>query len=149
MNNERLRQPFDQDYNHALGVAVSSFAMCEWNAVYCAERIKPGALNRMINDELTAGKIAKKLLDIVRNMPRSRERAALKNAAQSFADLVLLRNKILHGKPCTNANGDARLSGANVIEITDLENAADAFSACSIKLNRLLHGFLATNNAAS
>lgn len=144
MNNDRLRQPFNSDYNQALGTAASCFAICEWNAVYCAERIKPGALNQMVSTELTAGQIAKKLLDIVRNMPPSNERVELTNAAQSFAQLVPLRNKILHGKPCTDPNGEACLSSPSVIEIADLENAADAFSACSIELNRLLHGFLAT-----
>jgi hypothetical protein len=142
MNNDRLRQQFKSDYNHALGTAASCFAICEWNAVYCAERIKPGALNQ--SSESTAGQIAKKLLDITRNMPPSKEREEIKSAAQSFAELVPLRNRILHGKPCTGPNGEARLSGQNVIEISDLENAADAFSACSIELNRLLHGFLAT-----
>lgn len=144
MNNDRLRQPFKLDYNQALGAAASCFAICEWNAVYCAERIKPGALNQMVSAELTAGQIAKKLLDIVRNMPPLNEREELSNAARSFSELVPLRNKILHGKPCTGPNGEARLSSPNVIEIAELENAADAFSACSIELNRLLHGFLAT-----
>lgn len=144
MNKDRLRQPFKSDYNQSLGVAVSCFVICEWNAVYCAERIKPGALNQMVDGELTAGQIAKKLLDIVRNMPPSNERQELTNAAQSFAQLVSLRNKILHGKPCTGPNGEARLSSSSVIEIPDLENAADVFSACSLELNRLLHGFLAT-----
>jgi len=144
MNNDRLRQPFKSDYNQALGMAVSCFAICEWNAVYCAERIKPGALNQMVSAELTAGQIARKLLDIVRNMSPLNEREELTNAARAFAELVPLRNKILHGKPCTGPNGEARLSSPYVIEIVDLENAADAFSACSIELNRLLHGFLAT-----
>jgi hypothetical protein len=144
MNNDRLRQPFKSDYNQALGTAASCFAICEWNAVYCAERIKPQTLNQMVRYEFTAGQIAKKLLDITRNMPPSKEREELKNAARWFADIVPLRNKILHGKPCTGPNGEARLSSQDVIEISDLENAADAFSACSIELNRLLHGFLST-----
>ena len=149
MSNDRLRQSFKSNYNHALGVAVSCFAICEWNAVYCAERIKPGALNKMLNDEFTAGKIAKKLLGLARNMQPSKEREELKAAAQSFAELVPLRNNILHGKPCTGPDGEARLSSKSVIEISDLENAADAFSTCSIELNRLLHGFLATYSPLS
>ena len=97
-----------------------------------------------MKDELTAGKIAKKLIDLTRNMPKSAERKELITAAQAFADLVPLRNNILHGKPCTGPNGEARLSATNVLEISDLQNAADEFSACSIELNRLLHGFLST-----
>lgn len=144
MKDDRLRQPIKSDYAQALGTAAFSFAICEWNAVYCAERISPGAADKIVKDELTAGQIAKKLLDLTRNMRPSKEREVLKNAARSFADLVPLRNNILHGKPCADPNDEARLSNLNVIEIPDLENAADAFSACSIELNRLLHGFLAT-----
>lgn len=144
MSDERLRQPVKADYTQALGTATFCFAICEWNAVYCAERISPGALNKIMEEELTAGKIAKKLLDLARNMAPSKERSEILAAAQVFADIVPLRNKIMHGKPCTGPNDDARLSGASVIEIADLEKAADAFSKCSIELNRLLHGFLAT-----
>jgi len=62
--------------------------------------------------------------------------------AQEFAQLVEIRNQIIHGKPCTGPNGDARLSSGRVLEIVDLENAADAFSECSSKVNELLYGFL-------
>jgi hypothetical protein len=144
MKDDRFRQPINADYAHILGTAVFCFAICEWNAVYCAERISPGSLSKIINDEMTAGTIAKKLLDIVRNMPKSKERENLMVVAQSFVDLVRLRNKIVHGKPCTGPNGEARLSSSSVIEIHDIEQAADQFSACSIELNRFLHGYLAT-----
>ena len=143
MKDDRMRQPIKADYTHALGAAAFCFAICEWNAVYCAERIRPGALGQIVKDELTAGKIAKKLLDLVGNMPKSKEREGLMAAAKSFAALVPLRNNILHGKPCTGPNGEARLSSSNVIEIHDLEEAADQFSARSIELNSFLHGFLA------
>ncbi|HWW00661.1 MAG TPA: hypothetical protein VNZ64_13265 [Candidatus Acidoferrum sp.] len=144
MKNDRLRQPIDNDYMHALGVATFCFAICEWNAVYCAERIRPGSLRSFIDDELTAGKIAKKLNTLTRSMPKSAEREQLIAGAQGFADLVHLRNRILHGKPCTGPGGKARLSNTKILQVTDLEDAADAFSDCSIELNRLLHGFLST-----
>ena len=144
MKDDRLRQPIKPDYTRALGTVTFCFAICEWNAVYCAERIRPGSLGAFIKDEVTAGKIAKKLIDLTRNMPKSGEREELIAPAQAFVDLVPLRNNILHGKPCTGPNGEARLSSTNVFEIPDLQNAADAFSACSIELNRLLHGFLST-----
>lgn len=148
MSGDRLRQPIKPDYTHALGTAAFCFAICEWNAVYCAERIKPGSLNKFVKDELTAGQIAKKLLDIARNMPPVKERAEIITAAKSFSDIVPLRNSIFHGKPCTGPNGEARLSGSSIIELPDLERAADTFSTCSIELNRLLHGFLATYSPA-
>lgn len=144
MGNERLRQPIKSDYTEALGTAAFCFSFCEWNAVYCAERIRPGSLRQFVDEELTAGKIARKLNDLTRNMPKSNEREELVAAAKAFADLVTLRNNILHGKPCTGPSGEARLSAAQILEIPDLEKAADSFSACGIELNRLLHGFLST-----
>jgi hypothetical protein len=143
-NNSRLQQPIEDTYAQALGVATFCFAICEWNAVYCAQRIKPGSLQQFLKDELTAGKIAKKLSDLVRNMPKSKERDELQSAADEFSDLVPLRNSILHGKPCSTTDGKARLSASAIFEVRDLEEAADKFSDCSIKLNKLLHGFLST-----
>lgn len=144
MKDDRQRQPINSDYTHALGTVAFCFSICEWNVVCCAERIHPGSLQMFIREELTAGKIAKKFIDLTRNMPKSEARAELITAAQVFAELVPLRNSIFHGKPCTGPNGEARLSGINVFEIIDLEEAADNFSACGIELNRLLHGFLST-----
>jgi hypothetical protein len=144
MLNDRLRQPFKPEYVQELGTAIACFAVCEWNAVYCSERIYPGAINKFIKDELTAGQIAQKLSDLIRNMPKSKEREELKLVAKTFAELVLLRNSIVHGKPCTGPHGEARISGPNVFEANDLQHAADQFSTCSIDLNRFLHGFLAT-----
>lgn len=98
----------------------------------------------MVDEELTAGRIAKRFIDLVRNMPKSAAREELSAAAQEFARLVQVRNEILHGKPCTGPNSEARLSSSRVLEIVDLEDAADAFSECSSKVNGLLHGFLKT-----
>jgi hypothetical protein len=75
-------------------------------------------------------------------MPKSKEREALTDIAQRFSDLVVERNKIFHGKPCTGPLGDARLSSSGVIEIADLEDAADAFVECGGQLNQLYYGFL-------
>jgi hypothetical protein len=142
---ERNRQPVTSDYSHALGHAVFCFAVCEWNAVWCCERIKPTSLEKIVGEEITAGKIAKRFMDLVRNMPASEGRQELDAAASRFATLVRERNSIIHGKPCTGPSGEARLSSATVLEIGDLEAAADSFSACIIELNRLLYGFLASH----
>lgn len=120
------------------------FAVCEWNAVYCADRLRPGSVRAFVKDELTAGKIAQKLGNLARNMPKVPEREQIIAAAQEFKEVILLRNKIIHGKPCTGPNGKQRLSNRKILEIVDLENAADSFTTCSIELNRLLHGFLST-----
>lgn len=144
MNDDRLRSPVKSDYSNALGLAVFTFATCEWQVVSCSEKIRPGSVRRIVADELTAGKIAKFFIDVTRNMPRSKEREELRQAAETFAQLVERRNTIVHGKPCTGPNGEARLSSEQVLEIGDLEAAADAFTACGIELNRLYYGFLST-----
>lgn len=144
MKGDRNRQPINLDYTYALGQAAFCFSICEWNVVWSCEKIKPGALGKIVDEELTAGRIAKRFIDLVRNMPRSAARDELTTVAQAFAGLVQVRNDILHGKPCTGPNGQARLSSKKVLEIEDLENAADEFSDCSIRVNGLLHGFLKT-----
>lgn len=141
---DRLRSPVKPDYVEALGRAAFIFATCEWQVVWCCEKIRPGSLRKIIGEELTAGKIAKRFIDVCRNMPRSKERETLVAAAQRFSDLVIVRNNILHGKPCTGPNGEARLSGSGVIEISDLEDAADSFLECSSQLNAFFYGFLST-----
>jgi hypothetical protein len=144
MKNDRLRQPLNPDYAHALGHAAYCFALCEWQVVWCCQKIRPGSLSRIVGEELTAGKIAKRFLDLTRNMRPSADREKLKGSAEKFAALVRRRNEIFHGKPCTGPSGEARLSGATVIEIPDLEDAAGAFSECAIELNQSFYGFLAT-----
>jgi len=144
MKDDRKREPVKADYVHALGLATYSFASCEWQVVWCCEKIRPGSLDKIVGEEQTAGKIAKVFVDLTRNMPRSREREELSRAAQTFIGLVETRNAILHGKPCTGPSGDARLSAQRVLEIPDLEDAADSFTACGAELNRLFYGFLST-----
>ena len=144
MKDARLRQAVKSDYLHVLGQATYCFALCEWQVVWCCEKIRPGSLQRIVGEELTAGKIAKRFLDITRNMPPSAGREKLKTSAERFATLVETRNQILHGKPCTGSNGESRLSSSTVLETPDLEDAADAFSQCSIELNEQFYGFLAS-----
>jgi len=57
---------------------------------------------------MTAGTIAKRFIDATRNMPKIKERKQLKALAQTFMELVQIRNQIMHGKPCTSPNGDQR-----------------------------------------
>jgi len=144
MKDDRLRSPVKADYTTALGLAVFAFAVCEWQVVWCAEKIRPGSLSKLVANDRTAGRIAKTFLDLTRNMLRSSERDELRRAAEWFARLVEVRNSIVHGKPCTGPNGEARLSSPAVLEIPNLEAAADDFTDCGIELNRLFYGFPAT-----
>nr|WP_275659084.1 HEPN domain-containing protein [Shewanella sp. Isolate8] len=106
------------------------------------EKIIPQSIHKVVGNELTAGQIAKKFIDATRNMPKSSEREQLKLLSKQFSDLVELRNRIVHGKPCTSPNKQQRLSSNGIIELIDLENAADDFSECANKLNSLFYGFL-------
>lgn len=142
MSESRLRIHIDDAYLHALGLATYAFATCEWQVVWCCEKIKPGAIRKIVDDEKTAGSIGKLFSNLVRNMPKSDGREELSIAATEFLHLVGLRNQIIHGKPCTAPGGEQRLSGDKIIQITDLENAADAFAGCGSDLNALFYGFL-------
>lgn len=144
MKDARLRQPVKEDYLLALGQATYCFALCEWQVVWCSEKLRPGSAERFVRKKLEAGQIAKKFLDLTRNMSPSKDRKKLKSLAERFAALVTRRNEIIHGKPCTRPDGEAGLSSGAIIEIEDLENAADEFSQCSIELGEVFYGFLST-----
>ncbi len=142
MSDERKRIPIDTSYINALGLTTYAFARCEWQVVWCSEKISPGSINKIISQKMTAGSIAKYFNNVVRNMPMSKERGELRILAEDFARLVDERNKIIHGKPCTSMNGEQRLSGESIIEVVDLEQAADSFVICERKLNSIFYGFL-------
>ncbi|MEM9505988.1 MAG: hypothetical protein AAGA01_18785 [Cyanobacteria bacterium P01_E01_bin.43] len=142
MPKDRLCIPVDEQYVSALGLATYAFARCEWQVVWCCEKIKPGSVGKIVANEMTAGKIGQYFANLVRNMPKSSGRDDLAEAAEEFNRLVLERNRIIHGKPCTSSEGQQRLSSNGIIEISNLEEAADAFAACGGKLNSIFYGFL-------
>ena len=144
MTSPHDREPFKPDYQRAVGQAALCFAACEWNIVSCAERIRPRSIRRITGKNFTAGTIAEEFVNVVRNMPTIPERDELSEVAERFRALIRLRNRIVHGKPCTGPNGEARLYSRGVLEIPELEAAADSFAECSQEANRLLHGFLST-----
>lgn len=148
MKDDRLQCPVEKEYVEALGLAAYTFARLEWQVVWCMEKIKPGSIQKVVDEEMTAGTIAKKFIDATRNMPKSKEREALNQLALKFMELVQTRNQIMHGKPCTSPNGDQRLSNNEIIEISTLESAADDFVECGDKLNDLFYGFLNTYQPA-
>lgn len=142
MKNDRLRNAVKADYVEALGRAAFSFASCEWQVAWCAERLQKGALRKITGEEMTAGEIAHFFKNICRNLPASPLRETLKGHAQAFIAHAEKRNEILHGKPCTGPNGQSRLSGKKVLEIPDLEDAADAFEETAIALNDIYYRHL-------
>jgi hypothetical protein len=88
--------------------------------------------------KLTAGRIAKKFIELVDERASSSMRAELARDALEFDTLVTRRNEILHGKPCTGEDGKPALFGGNRFwPVSDLDVAADAASALSISLGAL------------
>jgi hypothetical protein len=142
----RKRQAVKSDYIEALGMAVWSFASLEWQVVRCCEKIRPGSsVAKSVRARMTAGDISKHFSNLVRNMPASTEREALRELAVRFDGLVDKRNLIVHGKPCTGPTDESRLSSsAGVLEIAELEAAADDFASCSSQLNKVFYGFLSS-----
>jgi hypothetical protein len=140
MVGERHRIPTDTEYIAALGLATYAFARCEWQVVWCCEKLRTGAVSKVTGGEMTAGKIAKYFANLVRNMPPSETRTTLSELSEEFGRLVAVRNRIVHGKPCTAPSGAQRLSSGGVIELEDIEHAADAFAACGSALNRVYYG---------
>jgi hypothetical protein len=142
MAGERLRIPVDTEYVSALGLAAYAFARCEWQVVWCCEKVRAGAVSKITRDEMTAGSIAKYFANLARNMPASDTRTTLSDLAKEFIRLVDVRNRIVHGKPCTAPDGSQRLSSAGIIDQDEVEDAADAFAACSSALNDVYYGKL-------
>lgn len=142
MESARLRQPLDPEYSQALGEAVYTFSILEWNAVWICERIKPGALAAL--NPKTVGTIAKRFITLAGSLSDSEDKTKLLNAALRFDELVEQRNGLVHGRPGMDAaDGLSKLFRAGELwTVEKIRNAADEFSECAITLNECFHGFL-------
>lgn len=141
MTDDRLRVPVEPEYVSALGLATYAFALLEWNAIWCFERISPGAIQKLSHK--TAGTMARAFVDEIKNMVTSPDQQILLAAALDFIDLVQIRNAIMHGKPGTDLDSGQRLFRDSVAwTVASLNDASDKFTACSLRLNALLYGFL-------
>lgn len=143
MQGDGLRQPGEAEYLLEIGRATWVFAILEWNAVWCCERIQPNCLPTVA--ERTAGGVATKLLSLAAGLPQSQDRDGLLEDARRFKELVVVRNGIMHGRPCSHEE-KARLSDGEIWTPERLQNASDDFSECSMRLNVHLYGGLRTIN---
>jgi hypothetical protein len=143
---ERLRIQVDPAYASALGLAVYCFAILEWNAVWCCERMEPGSIENL--EDRTAGRVADTLLHLVQRLNPSKEQAELRKASEAFRSLVGTRNNLVHAKPGTAADGEQRLyRHGDEWTPAELEAVADAFAKCGIQLGRALHVLLIDDTA--
>jgi len=143
MKDDRLRVPVSDDYVAALGKATYVFAILEWNAVWCCERLKPGFINNL--GRKTAGDIAIALIKHVSQIHDESQKQACVGLADEFKRLVSIRNGILHGKPGTSSDNEQRLfRNGTAWTIEMIDNAADQFAACSESLNTLIYATLSS-----
>ena len=141
MKDDRLRVAVDMPYVEAIGRATYVFAVLEWNAVYCCERMQGGYINSLAKK--TAGKVAKDLVRLVSKLPNQQDKIDCSSPAQEFKRLVVVRNRIVHGKPGTASNCDQRLfHDGTPLTPAMIDDAADEFAACSAELNTLLYNQL-------
>jgi hypothetical protein len=139
-----MRISIDDGYVEALGRATYAFALLEWNAVCCCERMEPNYMHkpgRAKSKKRTAGEIAEDLVALAKNHPH---RAACLAPAKKFLHLVAVRNRIVHGHPAQTSTGKNRLFDDRSVAwtIAKVNAEADNFTACGELLNKLLYNEL-------
>ncbi len=140
MKDDRLRFSLDDEYARSLGRALFVFAALEWNSAHCCEKISAGYLNNL--KRKTAGNISDDLIHLVQTH-RPQVWALHGPACNEFKMLVVLRNRIIHGRPVTASSGDQRLSDkSEVFDISAVDAAADQFAACAIQILDMAHNHL-------
>lgn len=147
---DRLRVPIDDEYLHALGLALYGFARLEWDAVYVAQRIgehghnptaTPGYISTIAKK--TAGNIARDLTDLAAGISDTALRQQVEAPAARFKELVERRNALMHANPGTSENRAQRLFRYDdEWTIADVNDLADDFTECSLLLNHLVHHVL-------
>lgn len=139
MKGDRRRIVVDDAYLKAIGAAVYSFAILEWNAVYCGEKLKPGYLRKVARK--TAGCIAK---DVTKFAPRIKDsdKRARYRAAVEFTRLVGRRNNLVHANPATIGNEQRLYRRGKAWQLCEINELADEFAICSIELNELYYRVL-------
>ena len=148
MNNvkNRLDWPAETEYLTSLGRAVMCFARCEWQAVWCCERLNPGYL-RTVSRKM-AGTIADDFLKRIEAVSDTALRATCLEVAREFKRLVARRNDLLHAQPGTERESDQRLFRNGVVWLTeDVDALYFEFAACDLRLNETYYGFLKDYNA--
>jgi hypothetical protein len=140
------RYQCDPQYIEALGYAVFSFAILEYNIANIIERFRPGYVREYISQEKTAGTVANDFDQaIVEQAKGHAAEAELLDISKAFRDLKNRRNKLLHANPLTAPDGAQVLRHQALDILWDLETvcqAAKDFEDAAVKAGSLLHGAL-------
>lgn len=140
MGQEAERIVVDDDYLRALGRATYNFAYLEWGIVWLCEKLLEGKLQEAKTK--TAGGIAKDFSNLLseHNGPTTND---LTELAASFNALVQDRNRLMHGNPYSDKNGEQQLGydgnhGQKNWSLPDLLDFADRAASASVEAGRLL-----------
>lgn len=145
MQNPRDLIQLEEQYARLIGQAAYCFAICEWNAVWSAERLQTGYVATIESKRKTAGVIASDLVSLVNAISDPALMAICLPPSLEFKRLVQERNALLHGKPGTTTAGSQRLFRSGTEWTTAaIETFADEVADCSILLNDMVHQHLAT-----
>ncbi len=140
MKDDRLRVSVDAVYSTALGMATYCFAVMEWNAVYCGEKLSPGYVNTVARK--TAGMIANDIVGFAPLITDPAKQARYRAAAVEFVRLVKRRNDLMHANPATVGSDQRLVRNGTPWQPDEIDSLADEFTACSIELNELFHDVL-------
>ena len=141
MKDDRLRIRIEPLFAQAIGVATYCFALLEWNAIWCCEKIQNGYISAL--GRKSAGNIADDLVERVNGHFDPRIATGLAAGASEFKRLTGRRNDLLHANPGTAKNGDQHLFRfGSEWTIQTVNEVADEFTAAQIVLNDYFHKYL-------
>jgi hypothetical protein len=140
MKDDRLRVPVDAAYLTAIGIATYCFALMEWNAVYCGQKLSPGYVSTVARK--TAGTIGRDISGFDQLVTDQVKQARYRAAAAEFVRLVDRRNDLVHANPATVGSDQRLVRHGTPWQPNEIEDLADAFTACSMELNELYHHVL-------
>ena len=139
---ERIR--LSSNYIYAIGRATYNFAYLEWGIIWLYETIDRGFLVK--SRSLTAGQIAKSFLEVVDGLnPSDTGTSAIVDVAKAFDELVVDRNRLMHGNPFTASEGEQHLAyhgkhGKKEWSLEEIDAFSDRLADISIEAGKILHG---------
>ncbi|MEL6948151.1 MAG: hypothetical protein AAFO73_11025 [Pseudomonadota bacterium] len=142
MSREAERIPVSDAYLRAVGRATYNFSYLEWGIVWLSETLERGFLDKV--SRMTAGQIAEHFSRLTSKL-EGEDGERLIALARTFTELVVDRNRLMHGNPYTADGGVQQLSyngkhGRKQWTESDIMDFADKVASASIESGQLLHG---------